>query len=464
MSMFYQVNLGVFAVGSAFLLYQQYRRENSSERAPRPLAASQEDGDSEDGEVIELGGVEGEDIGAIARQFKVEFFLVYALAVAADWLQGPHIYAIYKYEKGIEEQWVAALYAAGFVSGALSASFAGELADRYGRRLACLVYCGSYALTCATMFSNNFTVLFFGRLCGGISTTLLFSVFEAWMITEFHRRGLETSHELTLSSVFGYMTTVSCMAAIVSGIVGDVLVSLLGGRVWPFVASIVCSVLAAVVILTTWRENYGSKSTSQNTLSDVKSGVWTILKDTRILALGITSCFFEGAMYLFIFFWSAALKSARAKSGSDEELPYGLIFSSFMCSMMAGSCFFSLFRDQHTRESTSFLLMCATLLVSSCFSAAVLLEYESMLFWALCAIEACIGVYFPSMSFLKSEVVEDDVRGRVYSILRLPLNVFVVVVHSLDSEGDAHRNHVFMILAAMLMLCFFVVQRTFGSG
>jgi len=101
------------------------------------------------------------------------------------------------------------------------------------------------------MLSNNLAVLFVGRLCGGVSTTLLFSVFEAWMITEYHNRGLDGSR-LKLSSVFGYMTTLSCIIAIVSGIVGDILVAELGGRMWPFVASIVCCLAAGYLILTTW--------------------------------------------------------------------------------------------------------------------------------------------------------------------------------------------------------------------
>lgn len=174
---------------------------------------------------------------------------------------------------------------------------------------------------------------------------------------------------------------------------------------------------------------------SRSSLSDIRGGIATILGDKRILSLGITSCVFEGAMYLFIFFWSAALKSARSKSGSEEELPYGLIFSSFMCAMMAGSAFFSLSTPAHNKESTIFILMSMTLLVSACLSGAVLLENEKLLFWTLCAVEAAIGAYLPSMSFLKSEVVEDGVRGKVYSILRFPLNVFVVLVHSLDQEG-----------------------------
>jgi MFS transporter, MFS domain-containing protein family, molybdate-anion transporter len=79
----------------------------------------------------------------------------------------------------------------------------------------------------------------------------------------------------------------------------------------------------------------------------------------------------------------------------------------------------------------------------------------------MCLIEVCVGAYFPSMSFLKSEVVDDGIRGRVYSILRFPLNVYVVVTHALDEEGDGHRNRVFMTSAFLLMVAFFVVRRGF---
>lgn len=146
---------------------------------------------------------------------------------------------------------MAALYAAGFISGAASASFTGELADRYGRRLACLVYCACYAVTCLSMLSNSLPMLFLGRLTGGVATTLLFSVFEAWMVTEYHRRGLNAS-DLSLSTVFGRMTTLSCVVAIVAGVVGDVLVGTLGGRVWPFMAAVACALAAAYFIVKTW--------------------------------------------------------------------------------------------------------------------------------------------------------------------------------------------------------------------
>ncbi|KAG7138298.1 Molybdate-anion transporter like protein [Verticillium longisporum] len=459
---FYQLNLGLFTAVNAGLLYRQYIVQRR--RLSNVETKENEDDQVESQQLLSPPA----EMKISARRFQLEYFSVYALAVGADWLQGPHIYAMYKYEKQLPEKLVAALYAAGFISGAVSASFAGGLADRYGRRLACLIYCATYILTCLSMVFDNIIVLFLGRLSGGISTTLLYSVFEAWLITEYHQRDLARS-QLKLGTVFGNMTTLSSIVAIASGVLGDALVSRFdGARVWPFLAAAMSAAAAAVLILKTWPENYGTSNSREGagqttSLADMRSGIRTILGDKRIWGLGLTSTFFEGTMYLFVFFWSAALKSARTKAGSDEELPFGLIFSSFMCAMMAGSALFSLATPTHTKESSSGMLMMTVLATSCCLSAAVLLENEQVLFWTLCVVEMCIGAYFPSMSYLKSEVVEDGVRGRVYSILRLPLNLFVVVAHSLDQEGDGHRNHVFLTCAALLMLSFFIVKRSFSS-
>lgn len=351
----------------------------------------------------------------------------------------------------------------------MSASFAGAFADRYGRRLACLVYCFSYSLACLSMLSDDRAILFLGRICGGIATTLLYSVFEAWLVTEYHQRGLSAGH-LKLSSIFGKMTTLSSIVAILSGIVGDALVaSFNGARVSPFMAGAACAMTAAVLILNLWTENYGvlvdanlDELRQATPTANIRSGVCKTLADGRILVLALVSTFFEGTMYLFVFFWSAALQSAHARTGSSAALPFGLIFSSFMCAMMAGSALFSLAVPTHTPYSASRMLLVAVLVTSCCLLGAVVFEDEKVLFWHLCMIELCIGAYLPSMSYLKSDVVEDRVRGRVYSLLRLPLNLFVVVAHTLDQEGDAHRNNVFLTCAGLLMVSFLITKACFS--
>lgn len=171
--------------------------------------------------------------------------------VSAHQAKGPHIYALYKYHKHLPETTVAALYASGFVAGAISASFVGHLADRYGRRNACLFYCIIYALSCLSMLSDNLFVLLAGRACGGVSTTLLYSVFETWMIAEYHDQALD-AYGLSLGTMFGKMTTLSSVVAIVCGVTGDILVRTLDSKTSPFMASIFCLGAAFAYISKNW--------------------------------------------------------------------------------------------------------------------------------------------------------------------------------------------------------------------
>lgn len=165
--------------------------------------------------------------------------------------KGPHLYAVYKYDKKLGETYVAALYATGFISAAISAAFVGQLADKFGRKKACLIYSASYSACCLSMLSDNLYILFAGKFCGGVSTTLLYSVFDAWMITEYHKRGLEAEH-LSLATLYGWMTSLTSIVAITTGIVGEILVSFTGTKVSPFLLAVVVLAGTAAWISSTW--------------------------------------------------------------------------------------------------------------------------------------------------------------------------------------------------------------------
>lgn len=158
---------------------------------------------------------------------------------------------MYKYDKKLEETYVAALYATGFVSAAISAAFIGQLADKFGRKKACLVYCGTYAACCLSMLSDNLYILFAGKFCGGVSTTLLYSVFDAWMITEYHHRGME-QRGLSLGTLYGWLTSLNSVVAITTGIVGEILVGYTGEKVSPFLLATGVFVATGLWINSTW--------------------------------------------------------------------------------------------------------------------------------------------------------------------------------------------------------------------
>ncbi|OHF00260.1 major facilitator superfamily transporter [Colletotrichum orchidophilum] len=374
------------------------------------------------------------------------FYVVYALVMGSDWLQGPFLYSLYKNEHQISSDFVPTLFTTGFVSGAVAGYFIGSFADRHGRKASCLFFCAAYALSCILTTIPSVPILFIGRVLGGLGTSLLFSVFESWMVTDFHARSLGEKG-MDLSRTFGLMSTVNSVVAIVSGVVSEWLVSVTGTRKSPFLASVGLLIVAAGVIASQWDENYGStgqKSESEKSTAQ-KPSLWSTITDKRVLTIGLASTMFEGSMYLFVVLWSPVLVSA---SSSPESLPYGIIFASFMASTLLASLLYP--RLLALVSTPSRLLLLVLLAANVVFFALGTgpPRAEQVTFWLFCLFEACVGLYFPSMGYLKGKVVDDGVRAQVYGVLRIPLNVFVVVSLMFSSDGQAGK--VFLVCGMLL--------------
>ena len=363
------------------------------------------------------------------------------------------MYTVYKDEKGIAESTVAALFTTGFVTAGITASFVGSLADQYGRKNACLSFCLTNTLSCISVLSNDTLVLFAGRALGGLSTTLLYSVFETWMISEYHKRALSDS--LALGNMFSLSVTLSGVVAIFAGLAGEGLVAYTDTKTAPFMAAIICLIGAFVAMQRQWAENYG-ETTSEKTQSVESSR--SILADSRLVALGLTTTMFEGSMYLFVFFWAPALISARSFSNNNSSTPFGLIFSCFMCAMMLGSLVFSHIKPESTRDAAGLMLIILSL-ASYALLIPTLQRSETVTFWSFALFELCVGLYFPTMSRLKSDIVEDGVRAKLYGLMRLPLNMFVVTALSVTKDGDAHRARIFTATGALFLSAFWIVHR-----
>ena len=79
----------------------------------------------------------------------------------------------------------------------------------------------------------------------------MYSVFESWMVTEYYAQRLDKS-SMSLSAMFGIMTTLNSIVAILSGVLGESLVAATGTKVSPFMAAIVCLGLAFWLMTQYW--------------------------------------------------------------------------------------------------------------------------------------------------------------------------------------------------------------------
>lgn len=126
--------------------------------------------------------------------------------------------------------------------------------------------------------------------------------------------------------------------------------------------------------------------------------------------------------------------------------------------MMLGSLVFSVLKPPETTNA-AMLMLSIFAICTWAILTPVLHSGENTTFWSFALFEVCVGMYFPTMSQLKSDIVEDAVRAKVYSWMRLPLNVFVVVALGLTEDGDEHREKIFSAIGTLMLIAFWIVHR-----
>lgn len=367
------------------------------------------------------------------RKFQLIYLSVWCICIAADWLQGPYVYALYQ-AYGFTNSEIAHLFVAGFGSSLVFGCFVGSMADKFGRKRSCLAYCILYIISCLTKHCKGFWVLMFGRITGGIATSMVFSCFECWLVSEHTIR-----HNFSpglLSYMFGLMFSVMYFIAIVSGLVAQAAADAVkfapisegswiytGGYCSPFDLSALCLVAGFIMIAFLWEENYGNEDSDSTagTIQNVKEATSLMFSRRSVFLLCVIVASFEGSMYAFVFNWTPALDS------EDSPAPHGVIFSLFMMACMCGASAATLTGNRLTpvgrltgtfaAGSLAFVIAAMTAgnpdKVFSCFVAFMCFEF-------------CCGLYFPSVGILKSEIVPEHVRATMYNIYRVPLNAVVV--------------------------------------
>merc|ERR1711977_305248 len=104
----------------------------------------------------------------------------------------------------------------------------------------------------------------------------------------------------------------------------------------------------------------------QEAAPPAKSVLKHLMHDKRILSLSLTSCVFEGSMYIFIFFKFPA--------------------------MIFGSMIYNYVTSINAVIITTRLLVTTLSLASLCFCIPVIIRDERTTFWCFCIFEVCCGI------------------------------------------------------------------------
>ena len=114
---------------------------------------------------------------------------------------------------------IQALFVVGFGASGIGGTVVGSLADTFGRKRFAVVYFLLYAAACLLLHVRVIEVLFLGRVLSGIATSLLFSVFESWVVCRHAQRGFPPE---LLGDTFKWAGLFNGLSAIAAGATAQV--------------------------------------------------------------------------------------------------------------------------------------------------------------------------------------------------------------------------------------------------
>jgi MFS transporter, MFS domain-containing protein family, molybdate-anion transporter len=158
------------------------------------------------------------------------------------------------------------------------------------------------------------------------------------------------------------------------------------------------------------------------------------------------------------FRWTPATKAL-----STGDLPFGLIFATFMVCCMAGSSIFSIIIPSVKVEKLGiYVLISAT----TAFILMAMASTDTTIMIAFLMFEVCVGSYFPMMGTMKSVIVPESKRAAIYNLYRIPLNF--IVLFSLLTDFTPKQSFLLcigmLITATVLMSKLVSHQQTYISS
>merc|ERR1712141_922729 len=134
------------------------------------------------------------------------------------------------------------------------------------------------------------------------------------------------------------------------------------------------------------------------------------------------------------------------------------VFATFMVAIMIGSSVYSLLISKGFKAGEtlriSLLIIGMSLTICTCFASPDRDTNSIMIiYFAFVMFEVAIGMYFPAMSFTKSQVIPEAYRANVMNWFRVPMNVITcAALLCLHVDWISYDKR--LVFGACLVICF----------
>ena len=231
---------------------------------------------------------------------------------------GPYLFKVYR-EYHLHSHDIAVLYITQYASDMVFGTLIGALGDKWGRRRNCILYGMLYSAAQLSLHSSNYSVLLGGRVLAGLSTSILYSAFESWMVQQHRDSAYPTEWR---SRTFELMTIGNSVLAIVAGVLAFALTEMSQSYLAPFDVSLLFLAFSTIMVLTNWDENYGrgGGGGSGGIVSGVQQACSVFFSNSKVALLGVIQSCFEAPTLILLYIWTPALEDAITAKRSAMKM------------------------------------------------------------------------------------------------------------------------------------------------
>lgn len=134
--------------------------------------------------------------------------------------------------------------------------------------------------------------------------------------------------------------------------------------------------------------------------------------------IGLTESLLFCCLQVFIFVWTPTLKELNPK------VENGQVFTMFMMAFMAGGTSFRVLYSYYNGDTMTIARVVGLLGSVGFLMIFLKKDYNNVLNGFLC-FEASIGLFYPTYSKIKQELLPKEFRGTLMTMFKIPFNIII---------------------------------------
>lgn len=257
---------------------------------------------------------------------------------------------------------------------------------------------------------------------------------EAWLSSEV-RKTKADPYGRWLSSTFATAYAFDSIVAICAGQASSFAAKYFEGPTGPFRVSPIFLVVAATIVAIFWTDTDVPTDGGSSSGLSLKDALQLIVSDRKILFVGLIQCTFEAAMSIFVLNQTIAIKAASARFFGSEasSVPVDIIFCCYMSCCLIGSNLYAWLTDRFFRPERIMIFVLTIAAIALVLTSFIVSADSNIIGFfelsiAFFVFEICVGIYFPSISFIRSKYLPGKSQSIIMTIVAVCFNILVLSI------------------------------------